>query len=72
MPTEGTTSLPTANIPIIIETPPPTLGERERGQAELDKKRRRKGEIKMDNLENVGVEGSLRKGVIALLEAVKN
>ncbi|CAH8706591.1 hypothetical protein M5W83_03535 [Paenibacillus thiaminolyticus] len=72
MPTEGTTPPATADIPNVIATPPPTLADREREQAELDEKRRRKGEIKMDNLENVGVEGSLRKGVMALLEAVKN
>ncbi|NGP61389.1 hypothetical protein FLT15_24470 [Paenibacillus thiaminolyticus] len=69
MPTEGTA---TADIPNVIATPPLTLADREREQVELDKKRKRKGEIKMDNLETVGVEGSLLKGVIALLEAVKN
>lgn len=72
MPIEGTTPSTTADIPIVIATPPPTLADREREQAELDQKRRRKGEIKMDNLENVGVEGSLLKGVMALLEAVKS
>ncbi|CAH8768736.1 hypothetical protein [Paenibacillus dendritiformis] len=72
MPTEGTNPRTTADIPIVIATPPPTLADREREQAELDKKRRRKGEIKMDNLETVGVEGSLLKGVMALLETVKN
>ncbi|BFH32534.1 hypothetical protein WJ0W_005486 [Paenibacillus melissococcoides] len=59
VPTEGTAPSTTVDIPIVTVTPPPTLADREREQAELDEKRKRKGEIKMDNLENVSVEGSL-------------
>ena len=71
-PTEGTAPPTPAGIPNVTATPPPSLSDLERAQAELDEKRKRIGEIKMDNMVNVGVKGDLLEGVMALLEAVKN
>ncbi|TDL50357.1 hypothetical protein E2R60_22755 [Paenibacillus dendritiformis] len=71
-PTEGTATPTPADIPNVTAIPPPSLSDLERAQAEMDEKRKRKGEIKMDNMVNVGVKGDLLEGVMALLEAVKN
>lgn len=58
-------------IPTSVPSPAETKSFSEREQNKLDEERRRKGKIKMDNIENAGVEGSLLEGVMALLEAVK-
>lgn len=69
LPADTETSTP-SDPPITLYLAPiePSEGEK---YAEFLEKSKRKGEIDLDNIENIGVKGDLLDGVMALLEAVK-
>lgn len=65
-------TIPPASHSSISPTSADVMSYAERKAAEEAEKRKRKGEIKMDNMTNVGVKGDLLETVMALLAAVKN
>lgn len=67
------TSIVSSTASSFLNSPSPdAMSYPERKAAEEAEKLKRTGEIKMDQIENEGVEGDLLETVMTLLEAVKN